>query len=75
MPYYLPENYTPRLDNEAFDDTPHTELWQNDVYELAAGAKEPITIKGLQEKFGFSPSRAATAIQNAHLCGILTPQE
>lgn len=36
--------------------------------------KEPITIKGLQEKFGFSPTRAATAIQNAHLCGILTPQ-
>ena len=35
MPYYLPENYTPRLDNEAFDDTPHTDLWQNDVYELA----------------------------------------
>jgi SAM-dependent methyltransferase len=35
MPYYLPEDYTPRLDNEAFDDTPHTDLWQNDVYELA----------------------------------------
>lgn len=35
MPYYLPESYVPRLDNEAFDDTPHTDLWQNDVYELA----------------------------------------
>jgi predicted transcriptional regulator len=36
--------------------------------------KKPITILALQEKFGFSPSRAATAIQNAHLCGILAPQ-
>ena len=35
MPYYLPESYVPRLDNEAFDDTPNTDLWQNDVYELA----------------------------------------
>lgn len=35
MPYHLPEGYVERLDNEAFDDTPHTDLWQNDVYELA----------------------------------------
>lgn len=35
MPYYLPDSYVPRLNNEAFDDTPYTDLWQNDVYELA----------------------------------------
>ncbi len=42
---------------------------------LMVATKTPITIQALQEKFGFSPSRAATAIQNAHLCGILTPQQ
>lgn len=35
MPYYIREDYRPRLDNEAFDDTPNTDLWQNDVYQLA----------------------------------------
>lgn len=35
----------------------------------------PITIEALVQKFDFSPSRAAKAIQNAYLIGILTPIE
>ena len=33
--YHIREDYVIRPDNEAFDDTPYTDLWQNDVYELA----------------------------------------
>lgn len=35
MPYCIREDYAPRLENAAFDDTPNTDLWQNDVYRLA----------------------------------------
>ena len=33
----------------------------------------PISIETLKDKFAFSPSRAASAIQNAYLCGVLSP--
>lgn len=33
--YHLPEGYQQRLDNDFFDDTPFTDEWQKEVYQLA----------------------------------------
>ena len=34
--YHLPEGYVERLNASPFDDTPNTDLWQNEVYVKAA---------------------------------------
>jgi 2-polyprenyl-3-methyl-5-hydroxy-6-metoxy-1,4-benzoquinol methylase len=42
--YFLPENYTHRIDNSYFDDTPYKDEYQDDVYQEA---------KRIVDEFGY----------------------
>jgi hypothetical protein len=65
MPYYLPESYVPRLDNEAFDDTPHTEQEQGYFIRIRHFSSDTTAIAEV-----YSPEPKVISVQLAELTPI-----